>query len=182
MTSALRLSAALSVLALAACSHSVAVLTVTSSAFTEGADIPVTYTCDGQNISPPLAIRDVPPEAVSLGLIMHDPDGEYGDAVHWIAWSIPKDSVSIAAGALPTAAVQGQNDAGIVGYSGPCRALKTAHRYVIDVYAFGDDPKLWAGADRQALVKAFAEHAIAKGTLTAMYRDGSDAKNTQPSL
>ena len=92
---------------------------LSSPAFTEGKPIPAEYTCDGQNISPPLAWDGAPVGSQSFALIVDDPDAPSGLFTHWIAWNIdPKtDSVPEGKGTIGT---PGRNDFGKSSYGGPC--------------------------------------------------------------
>jgi Raf kinase inhibitor-like YbhB/YbcL family protein len=157
-------------LALAACAAApLPPLTVTSPAFADGQPIPKPYTCDGRNVAPPLAIAGVPRDAKALGVVMRDLDAEGGPALHWAMWNADDAAVSWDEAALPAGAQQALNSAGIVGYSGPCRALDKPHRYQFDVYAFDAPLRLKAGAPPDEIEAAFADHALAMGALTGLY-------------
>src|ERR1700704_7145889 len=102
---------------------------LTSSAFPQGGEIPAKYTCEGQDISPPLAWTGAPPDAKSLVLIVDDPDAPDPAApkmtwVHWVLYNMPPDtsglSEAVAPTALPTGTLQGKNDWKRTGYGGPC--------------------------------------------------------------
>ncbi len=144
-------------------------LVVTSTAFSEGAVIPKPYTCDGRNVVPPLTIAGVPRGAKALGAIMRDLDAEGGPALHWAMWNADDAALEWDEATLPAGAVEAQNSAGIVGYSGPCRALDKPHRYEFAVYAFDAPLRLKPGADMAEIEQAFADHALAKGVLTGLY-------------
>ena len=120
-------------------------LTLTSSAFQPGGTIPSKYTCEGDDISPPLAIDSVPAGAKSLALIMDDPDAPDPKApkrvwVHWVVYNLPPDTKSLpenaGEGGLPKGAVIGVNDRKQAAYHGPCtraaslfpQALRPRHR------------------------------------------------------
>ncbi|MBP9750942.1 MAG: YbhB/YbcL family Raf kinase inhibitor-like protein [Candidatus Peribacteraceae bacterium] len=160
----------LPLLALTACTSAVLPpLTVTSPAFAEGGSIPLSHTCDGRNVAPPLAIAGLPRGAKALGVIMRDLDAQGAPAVHWVMWNADKTALSWAEDTLPAGALEAQNSAGFVGYSGPCRAIDKPHRYEFAVYAFDAPLQLKAGAATAEIEKAFVEHALAKGTLTGLY-------------
>lgn len=167
------------VLGLAACGRPLAPLSLQSGLFADNGPIGVDATCDGRNLSPSFTIAGVPPEAKTLGVMMHDLDNEAGAALHWAMWNVPADVTEWGVGKIPTGAVVAQNDAGIMGYSGPCRVLEDPHHYVFEIYAFDRELDLMSGATKSAIAEAFETEAIAKGTLTATY---TTKKNTQPAL
>ena len=103
---------------------------ITSTAFEPEGDIPSRYTCDGEDISPPLAIEDLPPETVSLVLVMDDPDAPMGTWDHWLAYDIePRTQIPEAVEGLGT---PGTNSWERTGYGGPCPPGGT-HRYFFAV-------------------------------------------------
>jgi len=142
------------------------VLNISSSAFQPGGDIPKKYTCEGENISPPLHIGGTPEKAKSLALIVDDPDAPGGTFVHWIAWNIPIMH-HIDEEELP--GDQGVNDFGEMGYGGPCPPSGT-HRYYFKVYALDDLLDLDEGSTKQALESAMDGHILAFGELMGRYR------------
>lgn len=172
----------LPLLILAACSRPLTPLTVTSPMFAEGAVIPNDYTCDGRNILPPMSVAGVPADAEAIGVLMHDLDGEKGVALHLAMWNIDPKTTGLAELDPPIGAVYGQNDAGITGYSGPCRALDKPHRYAFTVYALEERFDLMPGADRAAIEAEFAANAVAKGMLTGLYGTSPAPKNAQTTL
>ncbi|HJW28075.1 MAG TPA: YbhB/YbcL family Raf kinase inhibitor-like protein, partial [Saprospiraceae bacterium] len=106
-------------------------LQVTSTAFESQSMIPSKYTCDGQNINPPLDIDHIPDHAKSLALIMDDPDAGGGMFVHWVVWNIPI-TLHLQEHSIP--GTEGMNDSRRVHYGGPCPPSGT-HRYFFKVYA-----------------------------------------------
>lgn len=143
---------------------------LSSSAFSNGQPIPAQYTCKGENINPPLAITNMPTQAKSLALIMHDPDAVSGDFVHWLMWDLPAATTGINANAVPVGAVQGANSAGASKYMGPCPPAGTGtHRYMFELYALDTTLGLDAGSERVALEKAMQEHVVDKTTLTGLF-------------
>lgn len=114
--------------------------TIASTAFEEGASIPVVHTCDGDDISPALWWDEVPAETVSLALIMEDPDAPSGTFTHWIIYNLPPDSKGLEKiipiqKNLDNGAVQGKNDFGKIGYGGPCPPPGEEHRYFFRIFA-----------------------------------------------
>ena len=106
---------------------------LTSPAFVDGGNIPSKYTCDGEDISPPLQISDVTEDTRGLTLIMDDTDAPMGTFIHWVVWNIPKDTKDIPEGTEPEG-VQGMTNFGKTGYGGPCPPSGT-HTYRFKLYA-----------------------------------------------
>ncbi|OGL26355.1 hypothetical protein A3E49_03020 [Candidatus Saccharibacteria bacterium RIFCSPHIGHO2_12_FULL_49_19] len=145
-------------------------LNLTSSVFKENDTIPAKYTCRGENISPPLAISDVPSGSKSLALIMHDPDAVSGDFVHWVTWNLPPSTSDFPEGNAPSGATQGKNSAGRNGYMGPCPPVGTGtHHYMFELYALDEILDLDDGTDREELEAAMEDHVLAKVTLTGLF-------------
>lgn len=142
-----------------------------SQVFGEGAAIPATYTCKGQNINPPLNIMGVPSGAKSLALIMHDPDAVSGDFVHWLVWDIPTSTETIAINSVPPGAIAGTNSANKSQYIGPCPPPGTGtHRYMFELYALDTAlTNLNMETNKEQLQKAMEGHVIAKYTLTGVF-------------
>ncbi len=140
-------------------------LSVSSSAFEEGGMIPARYTCDGENINPPIDIGGVPEEAKSLVIIVDDPDAPSGDWVHWLVWNIPVTH-HIKEDHVP--GTVGLNDFNRKQYGGPCPPSGT-HRYFFKFYALDSILDLPAGTRKNQLEKAMSEHIIGFGELTGTY-------------
>ncbi|HEU0208119.1 MAG TPA: YbhB/YbcL family Raf kinase inhibitor-like protein [Candidatus Udaeobacter sp.] len=142
-------------------------MTIRSPAFHQGGDIPSKFTCDGGDMSPPLEISDVPPEAKSLILIVDDPDAPSGLFTHWLIWNIPPQTHSVVEGSAPQGA-EGTNDFGKSGYGSPCPP-SGAHRYYFKVFALDRKLTLSPGARRRPLEAAMKGHIIAQGELMGHY-------------
>ena len=145
---------------------------VTSSAFAEGGSIPTKYTCDGGDVSPPLAWSGAPAETTAIAIQVIDPDAR--DFVHWLAANPPAGlsgdgEVPEAATGKPEAGLEGRNSGGRPGWYGPCPP-SGEHRYVFTVYALSERPVLEAGFSRDQLTQAIDGKVLASGTLTARYR------------
>ena len=138
-----------------------------SSAFEDGGNIPSLYTCDGQDVSPPLEIGDVPEGTVALALVMDDPDAPGGTFDHWLVWNIPAGTAEIAEGTEPEG-VQGRTDFGRLGYGGPCPPSGT-HRYMFKLYALGQELDLPQGARKSDLEAAMQGHILAEALLSGNY-------------
>lgn len=141
---------------------------IISPVFRDGAPIPVQYSCNGQNVSPPLNFISPPADAKSLALILHDPDAPSGDFVHWVMWNIPTSTETIAANSVPVGAAQGLNGAGKSGYMGPCPPSGT-HHYIFEVYALDVSLNLPASTTRDQLKAAMQGHTIDQNTLTGTF-------------
>ena len=139
---------------------------LTSSAFEDEGFIPRRYTCAGEDVSPPLAIHDIPAEAVSLVLVMDDPDAPAGTWDHWLAYDIaPTAEIPEAVASLGT---PGVNSSGRTGYSGPCPPSGT-HRYYVHVYALDVNLGLEAGADKATLRAAMSGHVVVEASLMGRF-------------
>lgn len=143
--------------------------TLTSKAFVEGQSIPVKYTCDGEDISPPLMWQGAPEGAVCFAVDMFDPDAS-GGWVHWVVYNIPGDVVVIGEGAVPQGSREGMNDFGRRGYGGPCPPPGRAHRYVFSIYAL--DAALGEVQGLEDLKRSMRGHILAEAKLTGLYQRG----------
>lgn len=142
---------------------------LTSPAFADQQAIPAEYTCDGANQSPPLVVVGVPPRAMSLALIVHDPDAPGGDFVHWTIWNMAPTTKSFGSGSLPLGAIEGKTDFGRSGYGGPCPP-SGSHRYLFTLYAVDLPISLDPSSTRPQLEQAMAGHILDQAVLTATYR------------
>lgn len=138
---------------------------ITSPEFNHNTKIPQKYTCDGDDISPPLSITDVPSNAKTLALINDDPDAPMGTWDHWIMYNIPVSS-KIAEDSAP--GTQGRNSWGRNDYGGPCPPSGT-HRYFFKLYALDIELDLLEGADKGTVEKAMEGHIIEKTELIGLY-------------
>ena len=109
-------------------------LKISSPAFGQNGYIPVKYTCDGDDVNPPLVIDNVPQNAKSVALIMDDPDAPAGTWVHWVVWNIDPKTKEIKDSYVPKGAQQGINDFRRHDYGGSCPPSGT-HRYFFKLYA-----------------------------------------------
>ncbi len=151
-------------------------LKLTSAVFDQGGEIPSKYTCEGQDISPPLAWSGVPPGAKSLALIVDDPDAPDPAApkmtwVHWVLYNIPAsvNAVSEAVKQLPAGTLSGLNDWGRTGYGGPCPPIGR-HRYFHKLYAL-DTVLPDLGNPTKAVIEAqMRDHIIAQAELMGTFQ------------
>ncbi|HME20135.1 MAG TPA: YbhB/YbcL family Raf kinase inhibitor-like protein [Acetobacteraceae bacterium] len=149
---------------------------LTSFAFVSGSHVPVRFTCDGEDVSPPLAWTEPPASVQSFALICSDPDAPAGTWYHWTIYDIPPAMRSLDEHwqAADPRARQTINDFGRKGYGGPCppRGAR-AHRYVFRLYAL-NVARLNVGAQpRCPEVEAAAKtHAVAVAELLGLYARG----------
>ncbi|HEX5324572.1 MAG TPA: YbhB/YbcL family Raf kinase inhibitor-like protein [Capsulimonadaceae bacterium] len=156
------------------CAHSLGpagpdTLTVSSTAFKEGQNMPAQNTCGGTGISPPLAWSKPPDHTASLAITCLDPDAPSGTFTHWLVYDIPASAMSMVEGSAPAGSLQGMNDFGSTGYGAPCPPPGNPHHYLFTVYALDNKPDLKGGASRTDLFAAIKGHVLAKGEITGLY-------------
>ncbi|MBI3589736.1 MAG: YbhB/YbcL family Raf kinase inhibitor-like protein [Candidatus Liptonbacteria bacterium] len=143
---------------------------ISSPAFESNQKIPTKFTCDGGNINPELHIQNVPEKAKSLALIMDDPDAPSGTFTHWLIWNIDPKTEIIKQESVPPGAHEGQNDAGKIGYLGPCPPDKKPHRYFFKLYALSDSIiETESIRDRATLESIVNKLLIEKAELVGIY-------------
>jgi Raf kinase inhibitor-like YbhB/YbcL family protein len=142
---------------------------ITSSAFGHNAMIPSIYTCEGQNINPPLLITDIPVGAKSLALIVDDPDAPVKTWVHWTAWNISPDTSEISENSIPAGCIEGTTSFGRTGYGGPCPPSGT-HRYFFKIFALDVELDLKPGSHTANLTAAMQGHIIGKDEFIGLYK------------
>jgi Raf kinase inhibitor-like YbhB/YbcL family protein len=157
----------------AAPTSSISALLLTSSVFASGDLIPRKYSCDGDDVSPPLAWEDVPQNAASLALIVDDPDAPAGTWVHWVLFNIPADTRALqedfpAEAKLADGSAHGANSWKRMGYGGPCPPGGT-HRYFFKLYALDAMLDLAAGVTKQDVLDAMEGHVLAQGELMGTF-------------
>jgi Raf kinase inhibitor-like YbhB/YbcL family protein len=151
-------------------------LTLSSPAFKEGESIPSQFTCDGDNVSPPLTISGVPEGTASLVLIMDDPDVPKAlkpDGVfdHWVMYGIPPETQDIPEGALSGSA--GLNGAGEPKYAGPCPPPQyepREHRYFFRLYALKGSLDFIKAPTKSEVLSAIQSDIIAQAELMGRYK------------
>ena len=147
---------------------------LTSRAFAPGQTIPQKHTCDGRDVSPPLAWSEPPAGTAGFALIADDPDAPMGTWVHWVIFDMPAESRGLPEGvtpreALPDGARQGVNDFGRVGYGGPCPPPGKPHRYFFRLYALDRPLGLSPRAPRPQLLEAVRAHSLGEASLMGTY-------------
>jgi len=161
-------------------------LQISCSAFAPGGDIPVQYSCFGQNLSPALAWTGVPEGTESLALLLDDPDSQPPGFVHWVVYDIPRTVTGLpegvaATGTLADGTLQGSNDfaqfgGGVfpggaainqIGYDGPCPG--GSHRYVFTLYALDTVLSLPPESTRAQVVQAMSGHVLDRAELVGLF-------------
>lgn len=152
-------------------------LKISSESFEDGGNIPEEFTCDGEDKSPPLSIRNVPSDADSLALIVDDPDAPGGIFDHWLIWNLPADIEKIPEGVSRKrtlssldGAVQGTNDFGEVGYRGPCPPSGPSHRYRFKLFALSSSLDLDPGAKKSELQDAIKDKILKECQIVGKYK------------
>ena len=145
---------------------------VTSSAFSEGANIPTRYACDGEDVSPHLSWSGKPEGTKSIALIADDPNAPGRTFVHWVVYSVPASAAGLPDGVSAEAEghMEGRNDFGRRGYGGPCPPPGNPHRYFFKVYALGSEPGLEAGARNADLARAMEGRILAEVQLMGTFQ------------
>ena len=152
-------------------------LALASTAFAQDGAIPATYTCQGKDISVPLAWSGLPAGTRSLALIVDDPDAPDPAApkmtwVHWVLYNIPPGTdglkEGVQPGELPEGALEGRNDWGRTGYGGPCPPVGR-HRYFFKLYALDVVLPDLGTPDKARLERAMTGHVLAKHELVGTY-------------
>lgn len=152
--------------------------TLSSAAFAHGGSIPSKYTCEGIDISPPLAWSGTPDGTQSLALIVDDPDAPDPKHpkvtwVHWVLFNLPPSThelpEGVQSGDLPSGSRQGVNDFKRLGYGGPCPPVGR-HRYVHKLYALDTVLPDLGKATKPALEKAMKDHILAQAELIGTYQ------------
>jgi Raf kinase inhibitor-like YbhB/YbcL family protein len=151
------------------------ILSISSTVFQEGDRIPSKYTCQGQDVSPPLMWGESVEGTQSFVLIMDDPDAPGGIFTHWVLFNIPSDCRDLPEGIptqeeLTSGGLQGKNDFRRIGYGGPCPPPGRAHRYRFTLYALDQPVDLKAGVSKKQVLDAMQGHILAQGQLTGIYQ------------
>jgi len=145
-------------------------IAVSSPAFVDGAPIPEAFSCDGDDVSPPLSWAGVPDDAVEVALVVDDPDAGGGTYVHWVLFGLDPSIAGLAEGETPGGAREAENSAGDARYKGPCPpSSDDAHHYRFTVYALDEEIRADDGSPASDVLAAVSDTAIAKGTLTGTF-------------
>jgi hypothetical protein len=147
---------------------------LTSSAFGQQERIPTRYTCEGENISPELQWEEAPPRTKTFTLILHDPDApRMNGFTHWMLYNIPSGITHLPENVpegprVSGLGLQGKNDAGKIGYIGPCPP-SGSHRYFLRLFALSIELDLDPAASAQELQTALHDHIIEQAELMGTY-------------
>lgn len=142
---------------------------IRSLVFENNQFIPKKYTCDGENINPPLEFKNVPKEAKSLVLIVDDPDAPFRTFTHWIVWNIDPRTTLIDEGKIPSGAIEGINDFGKNSYGGPCPP-SGIHHYYFKLYALDKKLDISEKSKKKDLEDAMKGHIIDYTELIGLYK------------
>jgi Raf kinase inhibitor-like YbhB/YbcL family protein len=140
-----------------------------SPAFPDDGNIPREFTCDGEDVSPPLAWNGAPAGTAAFVIVADDPDA--GSFVHWLLYNIPPDIQALPKAASPgEGAKEGLNSFKQAGYGGPCPPAGKSHHYRFRIYALDAPLELERGATREDLERAMRGHILARGELVGRYQ------------
>jgi Raf kinase inhibitor-like YbhB/YbcL family protein len=150
-------------------------MTLTSSAFKQGEPIPVKYTGDGPDVSPPLAWTNAPDGTQAFVLICDDPDAPVGTWVHWVLYDIPGTLTNLpervaTTPTVPETGTQGINDFRRLGYGGPAPPPGKPHRYFFKLYALDGPTGLPPKRSKKDVLRAIKGHILAEGQLMGTYK------------
>jgi len=150
-------------------------LKIESTAFKHNDYIPPLYTCQGENMSPPLTWDDMPEGTKSIALICDDPDAPVGTFVHWVVYNIPVNATGVEVNVpqieiLPDGSKQGLTDFGSVGYGGPCPPPGKPHRYFFTIFALDINDELPAKLTKSQLESRIEGHVLSKAELIGLYK------------
>jgi Raf kinase inhibitor-like YbhB/YbcL family protein len=140
---------------------------LSSTAFTAGGAIPVVYTCDGANLSPPLAWGSIPSGTVELAVTLIDPDAN--NFIHWVMADIDPSVQAFGEGSLPDGVVQATNSTNKFGWTGPCPPKGPPHHYVFTLYALTQPSGITDGMPGKDAVAKLTQHKSPTATLVGTY-------------
>lgn len=144
---------------------------ISSPAFAHNTLIPSKYTCDGNNISPPLVFNDIPANTKALALIVDDPDAPGGIWTHWMLYNLSPTIKSLPENitTYPSGTLIGKNSWQEMAYGGPCPPSDT-HRYFFKLYALDEILPLTSGLTNDELVQKMSKHVITQAELVGLYQ------------
>lgn len=146
-----------------------------STGFADGASIPDTFTCAGEDMSPPLIWTGVPVQAKSLAIIVKDPDAPGGTFVHWVLYNLPVNGAGLSenvpqTSSGPSGALQGINGFGKLGYGGPCPPQGSLHHYHFVLYALDRVLEVGPGASAAQVESSAAGHVLSTAELIGVFQ------------
>ena len=152
-------------------------LKLSSPAFNSGDAIPTKFTCEGDDVSPPLKWENSPSGTKTFAIILEDPEDTTapgGIFTHWTLFNVPSDIMELeenasATGKIPNDAVEGKNDFGNIGYGGPCPDGSGKHNYRFTIYSIDKKLSLGSGTSMKQLLENIEGHVIEKAELRGIY-------------
>lgn len=141
---------------------------IISSAFADNQDIPIKYTCNGQNINPPFEFIDVPQITQSLTLIIDDPDAPVGTWIHWVVFNIDPSVREVNENSIPKSGIQGITSSGKASYGGPCPPDGT-HHYHFKLFALNKMLSITGTPDNDTVLNEMKDSIIAQAELIGLY-------------
>lgn len=142
---------------------------ISSEAFNEGETIPVRFTCEGPNVSPPLKFEGAPERAKSLVLMVEDPDADAKPWVHWLVYNIPPATKEFHENSIAPGAVQGYCNGNTLGYEGPCPP-ENEHTYLFKIYAIDKTLDDTVKQDRKKVLNEIEGHVVEEAVLKGKYK------------
>lgn len=142
---------------------------ILSPAFQNNQTIPTIYTCDGENINPPLVFQGIPEEAKSLVLTVDDPDSPTKEWTHWIVYNISQTTTKVEENSVPQGGIQGLNSFGNAEYGGPCPHAGT-HRYYFKLFVLDTDLPLPENTVKTSVEKAMEGRILESAELIGLYK------------
>lgn len=143
-------------------------MTITSPVFADKGKMPSEYTCDGEDVNPPLEFHDVPEDAQSLTLIVKDPDAPGKTWVHWVVFNINPETVKVHEDSVPGRGIEAVTDFGNKSYGGPCPP-SGIHRYSFKLLALDTTLDLTEDVTLEELERACENHILDEAEITALY-------------
>lgn len=140
---------------------------ITSPVFRYNEKVSSRYTCEGENISPPLSFREVPQNSKSLLLMLEDPSAEAKPWIHWCVFNIPPYIRDFSEGEIPEGAVEGITCTNKYGYDAPCPG--NGKDFVFKLYALDTELSLPGDSDRKVILKAIMGHVLSEAQLVVRY-------------
>jgi Raf kinase inhibitor-like YbhB/YbcL family protein len=150
-------------------------MTISSESFEPGHDIPMKYTCDGEDMSPQLSWDGAPEGTETFTLIMDDPDAPGRTFTHWVLYNISASRSELPEGVTAEKLVkkgcsQALNDFRMAGYGGPCPPPGKPHHYHFKLYALNTELDVPSGMPRSAIEAAMRGHVLAETEIVGLYK------------
>ena len=149
-------------------------LEIISPAFKDGENIPVKYTGEGKDVSPPLNWSGAPKGTINFAVIVYDPDAPRGGFAHWVVYGMPGTKSGLREAITPLTYEgwdyrQGVNSYGKIGYKGPYPPLGPKHKYIFTIYALSARVDIPAGASREILHRVMKKYTLAEAELVGYF-------------